>query len=31
MIQQLVIDARTNDRQWRSAHRAMKRRTAWFS
>lgn len=31
MTQQLATDAQTNDRQWRSAHRAMKRRTAWFS
>ena len=31
ITQQLVIDAHTNDCQWRSAHRAMKRRTTWFS
>jgi CHAD domain-containing protein len=31
MTQQLVIDAHTHERQWRSAHRALKRRTAWFS
>jgi CHAD domain-containing protein len=31
MAQQLVIDAHTHERQWRSAHRALKRRTAWFS
>ena len=31
MAQQLAIDVHTHERQWRSAHRAMKRRTAWFS
>jgi CHAD domain-containing protein len=31
MAQQLVAEARTHDRQWRSAHRALTLRTAWFS
>jgi CHAD domain-containing protein len=31
MAQQLATDAHTHERQWRSAHRALKRRTAWFS
>ena len=31
LAQQLVIDAHTHERQWRSAHRTMKGRTAWFS
>jgi CHAD domain-containing protein len=31
MTQELVIEAGTHDRRWRSAHRALKRRTAWFS
>ena len=31
ITQQLDIDAHTHQRQWRSAHRALKRRTAWFS
>ena len=31
MAQQIAIDADTHDSQWRSAHRALKRRTAWFS
>jgi len=30
LSQQLAIDARTNERQWRSAHRSLERRTAWF-
>lgn len=31
MTQQLVVEAHTHQRQWRAAHRALKRRTAWFS
>lgn len=31
MAELLIHDARAGDRQWRSAHRAMSRRTAWFS
>ena len=31
MAQQLAIDADTQERQWRSAYRALKRRTTWFS
>ena len=31
IAQQLAIDAHTHERHWRSAHQAMKRRTAWFS
>jgi len=30
MSRQLAMNARTEERQWRSAHRDMKRRTAWF-
>ena len=31
MTQQLVVEARTNDKRWRAAHKSMKQRTAWFS
>ncbi len=31
MAELLIHDARARDRQWRSAHRAMSRRTGWFS
>jgi CHAD domain-containing protein len=31
MAQQLVVEARTHDKQWRAAHRSMTRHTAWFS
>ena len=31
MTELLVIEAQTNDRLWRSAHKSMTRRTAWFT
>ena len=31
MTQQLVVEARTNDKRWRAAHKSMTKRTAWFS
>ena len=31
MAQQLVVDARTHDKRWRTAHRSMTKHTAWFS
>ena len=31
MAQQLIVDARTQDKRWRTAHRSMTKRTAWFS
>jgi CHAD domain-containing protein len=31
MAQLLVVEAQTNDRLWRSAHKSMTRRTAWFT
>jgi CHAD domain-containing protein len=31
MTQQIVVEARTQDKRWRSAHTSMTRRTAWFS
>ncbi|MGI9613909.1 MAG: CHAD domain-containing protein, partial [Acidimicrobiales bacterium] len=30
MTQQVRVDARTQDRQWRAAHESMRKRTAWF-
>ena len=31
MTQQLVIEAHTQDKRWRAAHKSMTQRTAWFS
>jgi CHAD domain-containing protein len=31
MTQQIVFEARTQDKRWRSAHTSMTQRTAWFS
>ena len=31
MTQQLAVDARSHDKQWRAAHKSMTQRTAWFS
>jgi CHAD domain-containing protein len=31
MTQQIVVEARTQDKRWRAAHASMTKRTAWFS
>ena len=31
MSQHIAVEARTHDRRWRSAHKSMTKRTAWFS
>jgi CHAD domain-containing protein len=31
ITQQLVVEARTHDKRWRSAHKSMTQRTTWFS
>ena len=31
MTELLVVEAQTNNRLWRSAHKSMTRRTAWFT